>query len=110
VRLSLRQIVLYAGAVSTETPTRKSVPLTAEEAALIERARQIGTPQHEALVRLVGESATRSEASTMHALISFALTALGEQIAMYDYEQLAASQDAEDEAYKAAIRRRTRDR
>jgi hypothetical protein len=86
------------------------VALSPQEVALIERARQAGTPQHEALVRLVGEGATKSETATMHALVSFALTALGEQVGLYDYEQLAAARDTEDEAYRAAIRRRTRDR
>src|SRR5947208_1838787 len=96
--------------MTTETPTRKTVPLAPHEAAFIERARRAGTPQHEALVRLVGEGATKSEAATMHALVSFALTALGEQVALYDYEQLAASRDDEDAAYESAMRRRARDR
>jgi hypothetical protein len=96
--------------MATETPARKTVPLSPHEVALIERARQAGTPQYEALVRLVGEGATRSEAATMHALVSFALTALGEQVALYDYEQLAASRDDEDAQYEAVMRRRTRDR
>jgi hypothetical protein len=37
-----------------------------------------------------------------------ALTALGEQVALYDYEHLAASRDAEDDEYEAAMRRRSR--
>jgi hypothetical protein len=90
--------------------TRKTVPLTGEEAALVERAREAGTAQHAALVRLAGEDVSRSEAATLHALVRFALTRLGEEIAMHDYEQLAAARDAEDEEYERSMRRRTRDR
>lgn len=90
--------------------TRKTVPLTRQEAVLIERAREAGTPLHRALVEIVGESAVRSEAATLHALVAFALTALGEQVALHDYEQLAAARDDEDKAYSAAMRRRVRDR
>jgi hypothetical protein len=89
---------------------RKTIPLTDEEAALVERARQTGTPQHAALVRLAGEDVTRSEAATLHALVRFALTALGEEVAVHDYERLAAARDAEDEEYERSMRRRTRDR
>jgi hypothetical protein len=89
---------------------RKTVPLSSQEAALIEHARTSGTPLHRALVELGGESATRSEAATLHALVSFALTALREQAALHDYEQLAAARDEEDAAYATAMRRRVRDR
>jgi hypothetical protein len=94
----------------SETTIRKTVPLTGQEAALVERARTHGTPQHEALIRLVGSDVPRSDAATLHALLAFALNALGEQIALDDYEQLAASRDTEDEGYERAMRRRVRDR
>jgi hypothetical protein len=93
-----------------DTKTRKTVPLTGHEAALVERARVEGTPQHDALVRLVGAEVPGSEAATLHALIAVGLTALGDQIALDDYEQLAASRDAEDEEHERTMRRRVRDR
>jgi hypothetical protein len=96
--------------MATDTPPRKTVPLTPEEAALIDLARRAGTPQHRALVHLAGADAARSEAATLHALVSFALTALGEQIALDDYERLAAAKDEEDAQYEETMRRRTRDR
>lgn len=94
----------------TETQLRKTVPLTSREAALVERARTAGTPQHQALTRLVGAEVASSEAATLHALVAFGLTALGEQIALDDYEQLAASRDDEDAEYEQTMRRRVRDR
>ena len=90
--------------------TRKTIPLTEEELALVDRARVAGTPQHAAMVRVAGEDVSRSKAATLHALVKFALTALGEEIAMHDYEQLAAARDADDEEYERSMRRRSRDR
>jgi hypothetical protein len=94
----------------TEAVVRKTVPLTAREAALVDRARSQGTPHHEALVRLVGGDIGSSEAATLHALLAFALSALAEQIALDDYEQLAASRDADDQEYARTMRRRVRGR
>lgn len=82
--------------------------LTPAELELIELAREAGTSWNEALVRLRGAEATRSEAATLHALIGLALAKLGDEVAMRDYEQLAASRDEEDEAFDAALRRRRR--
>ncbi|HCU49884.1 MAG TPA: hypothetical protein DGG94_08810 [Micromonosporaceae bacterium] len=90
--------------------TRKTVPLTSQEAELIERAREAGTPQHEAFVKLLGKAPTRSEAATLRALVGLALHQLGEEVALSDYERLAASRDAEDEAFDKAMRRRRGDR
>jgi hypothetical protein len=90
--------------------TRKTVPLTEREAELIARARTAGTPENEALIQLAGLDVVRSEAATLHALVAFGLTTLGEQIAFHDYGRLAESRDAEDEAYETTARRRPRDR
>ena len=89
---------------------RKTVPLTPQEVALLELTRAGGTPEHMALVRLVGAEVATSEAATLHALLAFALSALGEQIALDDYEKLAAARDAEDEAHERTMRRRVRAR
>lgn len=94
----------------TDAISRKTVPLTGVEAALVEQARTAGTPYHAALTQLVGEDVTRSEAATLHALVAYGLDALGEQVALDGYAHLAASRDAEDEQYAAMLRRRTRDR
>ena len=93
-----------------EAIVRKTVPLTTTEAALVDRARSGGTPQHTALVRLVGAEVSGSEAATLHALVAFALNALGEQIALDDYERLAVARDSEDELHERTMRRRRRDR
>jgi hypothetical protein len=109
----MRQIVLhdlmYTSPV-TETPTRKTVPLSSAEAFVIEQARTKGTPFHAALTALIGEDAARSEAATLHALVAYGLRALGEQMALDGYAKLAESRDAEDEEYSAVLRRRDRDR
>ena len=93
-----------------EAMTRKTVPLTGAEVSVIDQARISGTPYHAALTQLVGEDATRSEAATLHALIAYGLSALGEQVALDSYAKLAESRDAEDEEYAALLRRRNRDR
>jgi hypothetical protein len=93
-----------------EATIRKTVPLTSQQAAAVERVRVAGSAHHAALVRLTGREVGSSEAATLHALLEFALTALGEQIAMDDYAHLAASRTAEDEEYEQAMRRRVRDR
>jgi hypothetical protein len=94
----------------TEAVERKIVPLTRHEAAIVERARIAGTPQHEALTHLAGGEVASSEGATLHALVAFGLTALGEQVALGDYEQLPASRDNEDREYERIMRRRVRDR
>jgi hypothetical protein len=86
------------------------VPLSRTEVLAIEQARTQGTPFHAALTELVGEDAARSEAATLHALVAYGLRALGEQVALDAYAKLAESQNAEDEEYAAALRRRDRDR
>jgi hypothetical protein len=88
--------------------SRKSVTLTPAELELIELAREAGTSWNDALVRLRGPESTRSEAATLHALIGLALAKLGDEVAMRDYEQLAASRNDEDEAFDAALRHRRR--
>jgi len=94
----------------TEVMIRKSVPLTGREADLIQRAREAGTPQHDALVRLVGGDIGGSEAATLRALLTIGLHALTEELALDDYERLAASRDAEDDQFETTMRRRVRDR
>ena len=96
--------------IMMESIARKTVPLTGAEASLIDQARTAGTPYHTALTQLLGEEVTRSEAATLHALVTYSLNALGEQVALDSYAQLAASRDTEDEAHAAMMRRRTRDR
>jgi hypothetical protein len=93
-----------------ESTTRKTVPLTNREAEIIERARTAGTPENTALIQLAGIDVVRSEAATLHALVAFGLTTLGEQIAFHDYGRLAESHDADDAAYEATARQRVRDR
>ena len=93
-----------------DATVRKTVPLTGAEVSVIEQARTTGTPYHTALTQLIGDDAARSEANTLHALIAYGLNALGEQVALDSYAQLAESRDAEDEEHAAALRRRARDR
>lgn len=86
------------------------MPLSGAEAAVIEQARTAGTPYHAALTELIGADAARSEAATLHGLVAYGLNALGEQVALDSYAQLAESRDAEDEEYASTLRRRARDR
>jgi hypothetical protein len=87
---------------------RKSVTLSDAQKQLVELARAEGTPQHEAVVRLLGDAPVQSEAAALQALLGYALDRLGEEVALHDYELLAASRTAEDEAHEATMRTRAR--
>lgn len=89
---------------------RKTVPLTEAEVSLIGQARTAGTPYHAALTQFFDEGVTRSEAATLHALVTYSLNVLGEQVALDGYAHLAESRNAEDEEYATMMRHRTRDR
>lgn len=89
---------------------RKTIPLSAQEAQLVEQAREAGNSLHEALLYLVGFDATRSEAATLHALLSLAFATLREEAAHADYARLAAALDDEDNDFECTMRSRQRDR
>jgi hypothetical protein len=93
--------------MSTET-IRKSVPLTADEAALVNAARTEGSAAHDALIELLGPDATRSEAATLQALVHLGVTVVRERARDHGYAALAAAQTDEDRAFHAAMRRRPR--
>jgi hypothetical protein len=83
--------------------TRKAVPLNEDEITAIDKART--SP---ALAELAGQSAVRSEASTLHALVMLGLAQVNERAQLTGYAALAASQDDEDRAYAVALRGRRR--
>lgn len=87
---------------------RKSIPLTVEDQATLDRLRNQDTPEYTALTTLAGPDATRSEAATLHALILLGQQVIQEHALTLGYTHLAASQDDEDHAYHAAMRRRRR--
>jgi hypothetical protein len=105
----VQQKLLYDVGVA-DLMIRKSVPLTPSEVDLLRQARMAGTPLHDALVRLAQGEFGTSEASTLRAILTLGIDALMEEISMQDYSHLAAARDAEDEAYEAAMRRRSRSR
>ena len=88
---------------------RKTVPITPEELAILDATRSEGSPAHEALTELLGPAATRSEAAALHGALSLGLSLISERIAEHGYTALAASQDAEDRAFHAAMRNRRRE-
>jgi hypothetical protein len=87
---------------------RKSVPLTPGELAAIAAARTEGTAEHDALLELAGTGADRSEATALQALVALGLAAVKDRVQERGYAALASSQDDEDRAYQAAMRRRSR--
>ena len=93
--------------MSTDT-SRKTVPLTGEELATVEAARTEGTPANHALIELVGPAALRSETATIQALIQLGASVVRQKAMDRGYAALAAMQDEEDRAYRAAMRRRPR--
>lgn len=88
--------------------TRKTVPLTAEELAIIEASRDQGSPAYDALVELVGPAATRSEAAALHGALSLGLGLIRERVAEHGYAALAAAQTDEDREFHAIMRQRRR--
>ncbi len=87
---------------------RKSVPLTADDQALLESLRMPGTPEHAALAEVVGADLPEdaSEAETLHALLVAGRLAVVERVMISGYAALAAAQDAEDRATRRAMRAR----
>lgn len=92
------------------TKERKSVPLTTLE---VTRIRKVFTEPAilAALMRRVGpDQQITSEAQLMHALVLTALNVLDEEADEERYRELAASEDDEDRAFRAASRARRGDR
>lgn len=90
------------------TDTRKTIPLAGAELATVEAARTKGSPANEALIELVGPAAIRSEAATIQALVQLGANVVRERAMDRGYAALANMQDDEDQAYRAAMRRRPR--
>jgi len=94
--------------VMSSTTVRKSVPLTAEDQAQLDRLRTPGTPEHEALSQLSGvpirENA--SEAETLHALLAVGQAAVVERVMLTGYVALATAQDGEDRSTRRVMRDR----
>jgi hypothetical protein len=83
--------------------TRKPVPLTPDEVAALNEARN-----GQVLATLAGVPDIHSEASALHALVVLGLRQVQEANQLEGYAALAASHNEEDAAYASAMRRRTR--
>lgn len=95
--------------LTRRTTTRKSVPVTAEDAATVERVQEPQSMERTALAELGIElSATPSEAEVLQALIEAGRIAVQQQVMATGYAALAAAQDDEDRAYAMAMRGRRR--
>ncbi|MFW6694680.1 hypothetical protein [Streptomyces sp. MAR4 CNX-425] len=91
----------------TKVKVRKSVPLTSEDQAVLDRLRTPGTAEHEALRDVAGIllDDDASEAETLHALLTAGRLAVTERVMLSGYAALAAAQD-EDAADRRAMRAR----
>lgn len=95
--------------LTRRTTTRKSVPVTAENAATVERVQEPQSMERTALAELGIElSATPSEAEVLQALIEAGRIAVEQQMMLTGYAALAAAQNDEDRAFKQANRARRR--
>lgn len=100
----------------TQTIRRPSVPIDPDTARTVQAARTAGTPEHDALavlaarggIRLPSGAGQLSEAAALAALIEVGRQALQEQVLEAEYQAIAAEQDDEDRAVRAALRRRRR--
>ncbi|MFJ5657484.1 hypothetical protein ACIQD5_29690 [Streptomyces microflavus] len=88
--------------------TRKSLPLEEEDLTTLARLREPDSPERAALERLAGLSVTTdtSDATLLHTVFALGRQALQEDADEMAYAELAAQQDAEDDAFHAALRSR----
>ncbi len=94
--------------MATKAKVRKSVPLTEEDQAYLERLREPETPEHEALAQATGIllADDASEAETLHALLTAGRMAVTERVMVSGYAALAAAEDDEDRETRRAMRAR----
>jgi hypothetical protein len=87
--------------------TRKSVPVTPEDAEDLERLRRYNA-YREALTAVTGDELSEhpSDAEALHALIAAGRAALHEQVMATGYAALAAAQTDEDRQIAAEVTRR----
>ncbi|WP_306369943.1 hypothetical protein [Nocardiopsis sp. CC223A] len=98
------------------TQTRRpSVPIDPDTDRVVRAARTPGTQEHTALTMLASQGRIHlpggeqpSEAATLAALIEMGRQELQEQILEAEYQAIAAEQNDEDRAVRAAMRRRRR--
>src|SRR3954464_12043927 len=85
---------------------RKPLPLSERDLRDLDLIRQTDTPQHRAVVALLGRELPGSEAATLHALFEIALQAIAEQAREDGYRHLAESRTGEDDQELRAARAR----
>jgi hypothetical protein len=89
---------------------RKTVPVTAEDTATVERLRQPASSERSALAELLGVELPPhpSEGEALQALVEAGRRAVEQQMMLKGYAALAAARDDEDAAYERAMRARRR--
>jgi hypothetical protein len=88
---------------------RASLPLTADDLALLRQAVDPATPEGRKLAELIGGREVTSEASLLKAVFELGLERLRTDLMFEGYEQLAVSYESADEtAYVDALKRRRR--
>jgi len=87
---------------------RASLPLSADDVALLRRAEDPTTSEGRKLAELIGEREITSEASLLKAVFELGLDRLRADLMFDGYHQLAVSYEADDEDYVDALKRRRR--
>jgi hypothetical protein len=88
---------------------RASLPLSADDVALLRRAEDPTTSEGRKLAELTGEREITSEASLLKAVFELGLDRLRADLMFDGYRQLAVSYEADDESdYVDALKRRRR--
>jgi len=88
---------------------RASLPLSADDVALLRRAEDPTTSEGKTLAELVGEREITSEASLLRAVFELGLDRLRSDLMFDGYKQLAVSYESADEkAYVGALKNRRR--
>lgn len=85
------------GYATSKVAQRKPLPFTERDLRDLDLIRQTGSPQHRAVVALLGRELPGSEAATLHALLEIALQAVAERAREDGYRRLAESRTGEDD-------------
>lgn len=97
----------------TATLRRENIPVTAQEASLLEELTHTDSPARKALAELCGGLGT-SRATVSHAVLTLGMKAVREKIQEIGYAHLAASytdqERAEQRSITASRRRRSAER
>lgn len=102
---------IFYDEIMTASTTRKSVALTAGDLDVVQRIREIGSPERDYLESTLGEMPVNlSESQAIAELVALGARSVRERALDSAYEAYAQELLAEDEEFKSAAKNRRRTR